>query len=268
MSQQWLKVKIPETPKPFVVPPEIKEDKPFSATSMGLGAGLANNSRKSLGAKRRRKRRGMLGRGPKGGLGRTESVPQLPRDLNTNAIVGQTMRFGATADFAGNITLANIIGSCGTIGTATNTTVFAIASSVRIRHLRIFPPAEAGSIRPQLNSVTWASASGLAETKDVVRDASMPYGVSVGTVVSSRPPPRSLSSMWLNPQIISTSTVLCALTVEQGAIVEVDVSFTLANNLPTISIAASTVVIGNTYYLYLDGQSSHLLKPVGRPSTI
>ncbi len=141
------------------------------------------------------------------------------------------------------------------------------ATSLRVRAIRIFPPAEAGSIRSQLNSITWATNSTFAESKDTVRDASMPYGVSIGTVVQSRPPRNSLSAMWLNSATLSTSTPLFAITAEQGAVIEVDVSFTLGNAVPNISVTVAAAAVGTTYYGYLDGAGTHQLTPIGRPST-
>jgi hypothetical protein len=58
------------------------------------------------------------------------------------------------------------------------------------------------------------------------------------------------------------------LTCPDGSIIDVSISWTLANNIGATSITGiTTAVLGSVYYLGLDGTSGNVV-PVGVPTTI
>lgn len=198
------------------------------------------------------------GKGKRGGY-------QLPRVLNTTPIVRATLRFESTAALVRYaVSVGEVLGACGGICTVANSALTCWATSVRVKTIRIYPPVQGSAILAQPAEVTWIGATGTGQ-KDNVKDRTIPYGVSIGTMLRTTPPKNTFASMW---QAASAASVgLFELTIEDACIIELDVIYTLANTLATIDRTIASGVLSNAYYLYLDDTGGSTIAPLGRPRT-
>ncbi len=184
----------------------------------------------------------------------------LPPQLQTTSRVRKRLRFLATSALTDqSITGQTMAGACGGIA-ATTTEVVPWASTIRLRRVTIWPAV--GSTAG-IADVTWAT-DGTLFVKDEFRLTSIPQGVSIDKAVTSVPPKGTLGQFW---QTASNTSTIFTISAPSGSIVDIVVDFTLSNEIAPTSITVVTAVLGQVYYLYLDGPGSHLLKPEGLPTT-
>jgi len=189
-------------------------------------------------------------------------VPTLPPNLNRyQQVYPIRLRFEALSTVAQvQIKPYMLLGACGTICIAAGSLASCIASSVRLRRLTIWPASQGEA------SVYWAAQTGgLFGAPDLVTDESIPTGITVTKPLSVTPPAGSPASMWNTPTSGAT-TVTCDITVTQGSIIDVDLDYTMNVNITPLQLSIGASTLGAMYYLYLDGQTSHSLKPIGRPN--
>jgi len=171
-------------------------------------------------------------------------------------------RFLCTTGEAFAVTLGNLFGVCGAMGTVVNTTVTSICSSVRLRKIEVFESAQ-GVVT--VNSFISFYEATDANSPDVFwSNSTIPYDRP--TYVSAVPPRKSLASFWWNASA-TLSTVLVSGTVSIGSVVDVTVESTLQDVALGVNISVATSVLGDLYYLALDGPSNNKLQPVGLPTT-
>jgi len=185
------------------------------------------------------------------------------RSIPASIQIRHRFRFIATAGETMSITLQNLFGALGGIGTISNSTVTLFASSFRLRRLTIAESAQ--NVATVSSEILWYSAADVNSPDKVNMNSTIPYDRP--SVVSETPPAKSLASFWWNTSA-TLSTILFSLTVSIGSIIEADMEFTLPNNAPSFGLTGfTTVAVGTVYYLALDGRASNKLIPVGLPTT-
>jgi hypothetical protein len=60
---------------------------------------------------------------------------------------------------------------------------------------------------------------------------------------------------------------LFSLSCSTDSIIDVEVEYTLSNQIQAASITIATGVLGSIYYLPLDGAASHVYNPLHLPTT-
>jgi len=161
-------------------------------------------------------------------------------------------------------------GMCGAIGgfcTAVNSIVSCYASSFRVKRVSVWPAAVAvGSASPPTPEVVWYSPSNAVE-KDACVERTLPSGITVCAPVHSKPPRGSLCGDWINSAVNVTNLMFGFFWVPVGSVIDVEVSWTMANNMLSLDRTVATGILKGHYYLYLDGSTRHGFAPVAKPST-
>jgi hypothetical protein len=187
----------------------------------------------------------------------SSSRSNVPPSLQLVPIVKEkTFRFQAAANATNIIQYGNLLGALGVIGT-TITQVACIASSVRLHRITIYPSLSAECW------VEWALSGGY--TRDEIKNASVPTGMSTGRSLTFRPPSKSLLSDWVNESVPTLG--LCSIFTPTGCIVDVTVSYTQCASMPPLLITVASAAVGSVYYLALDGPTLHKLPPSALPTT-
>jgi hypothetical protein len=186
---------------------------------------------------------------------------QSPPKLNLTHTVSTTLRFQCSTAATKTITAADIAGACGTICTILNTSTQPWASSFRIKRVSIFPPSSAAAV--ETVGIFWQNANGYV--RDEIKDVTVPLGMTVPTRVSSSPPKRSLASDWISSTYTGN---IMDLTVVDGAVVDLNIDYNITAALnPYAPILINVGVLGNIYYLALDGRASNTITPVALSTT-
>jgi len=188
-------------------------------------------------------------------------IPRPPQ-FNSNVVKHHKFRFLASSAVA-NVTITNfnVLAALGGVGTVANSTITQFNKSFRIKSIEIWtPPASQGA--SATCAVEWLAPANSPNWE--VSDSSM--NPTYPAHILARPPPNSLASFW---NAVSTSQNMFEITASGGSIVDLVVDYIeddqeAANNTTT---GVATVVLGNKYYLALDGVTTHLLVPVSLNTT-
>jgi hypothetical protein len=220
-----------------------------------ISRGLKATTKKMRGARGGKKHR----KGKKG-----MRHPRLPPQLETVITVGHTYRYQAlNACNSVNVTVGNVAGACMMVGTVLNSTCVAPVSSVKVRRVKLWPSATTG-LNPNNNEIIWQYVGSNFE-KDESKSDVLPTGVTIDECLVATPPKKSFACLWST--MGNASNVLFQVTCAAGAVVDVDVAFTLANNFGGLTITGfGNVVVGTVYYGRLDGVNGKLI-PQGVPTT-
>jgi len=192
------------------------------------------------------------------GLARRSAATNPPQ-LSSNVVKNHTFRFLAADDFTGSITNSNIGGALGTICTVALTTCTLINESFKVKNVSMWsPPSMQGDATTV--SINWIGSS-FAPNKEY-SDTSV--SVSRPAQIHCKPPPLSSASFW---QSAGSGTGLFNLVAPKGTVI--DINLTIVEGDDEENFAATTVaaVLGNTYYLALDGPVTNLLVPVSLATT-
>jgi len=186
--------------------------------------------------------------------------------LNAVITCRHTFRFQVVTGFAAliNITGGNLAGIVGGTCSVVNSTVVSPASSMRVHRLTIWPPAQSAPTNPP--EVTWFSPITAME-KDASKESILPAGITIERALVSTPPGKTLCSDWFATVAANNQPMFGLSNVAAGGVIDVDVSWTISNNLLGVNRSVATGVVGTFYYLFLDGSTSHSIQPVGKPST-
>jgi len=161
------------------------------------------------------------------------------------------------------ITPAFIFGAIGGIVDVVNSSLICWAGSFKIHSIDIYESAQ--SVTSVSSSISWFSSGTLGFNQDQFwTNTSIPYDRP--SVVSSRPPAKSLASDWISSNATLTNGVV-GLGVAIGSIVDLVVDFTLLNVATPVALTVTTGTLGGAYYLALDGRASNKIIPVGLPTT-
>jgi len=194
---------------------------------------------------------------------RSSRAPSMPPTIDTVVTAHQVLRFTATSAAASlNITLANILMACGGICTIVNSTVASVASSVKLHKITIWPASTTAGAG-QNAEVLWPELGNI--TRDESKSTAIPAGVTVSDVVMERPPRASQVAFWNSSG--GGGSTLFSLTCPAGSIVDVDLTWTLRNNIAGVTQAGyAAAALGSFYYARLDGVGGKFL-PLGVPTT-
>jgi len=174
-----------------------------------------------------------------------------PPELDASVTVHHTYRYSTAAGASESITVGNLLSTCGSMATlVAGTTKVSLASSILLHKIQIWSPAAAaGAASP---TVAWNGAGGHSRDEEkivtTVGTANASYYVSV-------PPKGSFAELWQDQT--GAANVLFTLSAGVGSIIDVSVSFTLANNdagFTVVNAVADTS--GVLYYPPLDGATN------------
>jgi hypothetical protein len=198
--------------------------------------------------------------------GKKSAVPKLPPQLSCDSLCHQTLRYVVLSGIGSSVTITNIqcLMACGCTGRVLNTSVTTLFTSMRIHRLTIWPAVSASAASPE---IVWANPVGDLE-RDTSKINSVPKGATVSTVVSQRPPATSQASQWFTYDGSNSFPVFQLRNLNEGAIIDFDVTCSLANNLTAFSYTPlATAALGVLYWMYLDSGTSKI-QTLGRPTTI
>jgi len=183
----------------------------------------------------------------------------LPPMINTAIKIRHTYRFTSSSTTAlVAVTGGTLAGALGGVCSVVNSTIVAWASSLKIHKITVWP-----GTGTQNTEVQWANTGNYA--KDDSFSELIPTGITVDHAIVSVPPRNSLAAFW--QASAGYNTTLFNISAPSGSIVDIDISYTLANNLPGTSVAGYAVAaLGTIYYGRLDGVGGKFT-PVGVPTT-
>jgi hypothetical protein len=171
----------------------------------------------------------------------TEGLFSLPPPLHTTLTRTHVFRFISTSASAAVISTTDLTLVPGVMA-VTALLGYSISSSVRLRSVKIWPPAGGSSV------LYWSSASG--REKDDVVDRTLPTGITVTGASSFSPPTRALAGFWFEP---TTNLALFSITSSVGSIVDVRLTVSQTNAIANGSVVLSGATPGFVYYPSLDG---------------
>jgi hypothetical protein len=201
-----------------------------------------------------------LTRGAASSAGRSTSLPPQ-MDITPNC--RHTYRFVCNNVASVTCTNQDILGAIGGICTVGNSKVRAWASSFKLHSLKMWPSANT-TTTPTYADCFWGA--GAYGSKDAEFLKAVPGGCTVTGQVTFKPPKGCFAENWIS-NTISGNYVIMGLQCSIGTIVDVDLSFTLTNQVPPANSSISTGTLGNIYYLCLDGSSTHQYTAYGLPGT-
>jgi len=185
----------------------------------------------------------------------------LPPKIDTTPTLDHVFRYTSTANTLVTITVADIFGALGVMGTVTNSKVQPMFGSFRINSLTIWPAASA-STNSDIDLI-WAGGAN-SYIKDSEKERSIPAGISVTGPMRFFPPKGSEMGLW---HAATATGNLFSVMPGTGSIIDFHVTYTGVNAFTAGNITVATAVIGTVYYLALDGVSTHVLVPRGLTTT-
>jgi len=178
--------------------------------------------------------------------------------------LARVYRFTPTgANANASITVGNILNAMGSVGTVTNTTIASICSACQIKKITIWPGLPAAGGNDSDTNVVWAL--GIINQSDELKDQAIPSGQTVGKALVFVPPAKSLGSFIWNSG--SATTELARIQCPEGSVIDIHLRGWFSNLIANVTQAVATAVLGTVYFGYLDGSTTHILKPVGLTST-
>lgn len=243
---------------------EIKDDyvevkEPGASTSIirGLGKPLVQKLGKKGGKKGRRS-------------GSSTSVSLPPATLATIK-VRHVFTYICTSAASVGVTVLEFTGSLGGVCTVVNSTIQHWASSWRIHKLTVWPTASTTSLYQ--NYVDWSSDMATFYP-DYSKSKVLPAGITDTSPMVYTPPKGCLARSWVTPgQSITITKNVFTLNLQAGTVLHVDCEFTLGNVYSTTTTTVgttgfTTAVLGNFYYISLDGRASNKVQHSdGLPTT-
>lgn len=232
-------------------PRESKEEKKAPAPVLGKGG--------RRGKRVIRKRRGAKGRVSS----KLTQFSSVPAAMDTIPQVHLRMRFTVNSACTDqSSTFAEVAGALGGICTVTNSTIRHWASSIKVHRIIIWPAAATNA------EVRWGLFANVGKEKSMV--SSVPTGITTTGYVTSVPGKGTLCADWLTAS--DTSDKLFYITAGAGSVVELDVSYTLFSGVTTAGFSSPTstvaaAVLGNIYYLALDGPAADVIRPLNLQTT-
>jgi hypothetical protein len=184
-----------------------------------------------------------------------------PGQFKSNIIIHHTQRY-VTTGTGTTLTAKNIAASFGSMCTVTNSTCTTLYDAVRVKRIKIWGTAAAAS---STVSVEWSAASpGVNYANVEVSDTST--STAYPPFVSTAPPRESLASFWTNA---FSSVVLATLTLPNaGTIIDVEAELIISDSATAAeTTTVVTGVLGEVYYLPLDGTTTHSIIPVSNTTT-
>jgi hypothetical protein len=210
-------------------------------TNPGPGQGRTN--------RRRGKRRGGMNK---------------PPQIKSNIIVRHVYRFVSQDNAIATptaLTPTSLLCAAGTFGITTNTTVRSMFQSVRVNKISAWAPSPFQGTAATV-SVEWVGSISSQLSNLEISDTS--NSVSTPAIIHAVPPHNSLASFWQQP----SNDTLCTMNAPSGTIIDIDLSLILQDDDTSFAdTTVATAVVGDTYYLSLDPNATHLYTPVSLRTT-
>ena len=179
----------------------------------------------------------------------------LPPEIDLTVTCRHRFRFQSGA--ASVVTSVNYADLCNflQVGTAAHT-LQGIISTMRVHSVTLWPALSTSST--DTVALEWSAAGEFF--KDELKNRTLPEGQTQTGALVFKPPKNTVCSFWS----YSSNNVLFYITAPTGSVCDVDMSFTLAGAFapPTAVTTVGSVTVGNFYYGYLDGVSTHIWAPV------
>jgi len=163
------------------------------------------------------------------------------------------------------VTALSLLGACGVVGSVTNLDVAALFASFRIKRLQIW--SAPASVSANANTVTcvWAGAGTVASTVKIQSDSSI--STAVPLYLDMKPPKESAASFW-NVESGGGMFQIEEFGTASPIIVDLTIDVKMySGGFAGTSIGVSTAVVGELYFLALDGPSTNILVPVALGTT-
>lgn len=187
--------------------------------------------------------------------GSRRTAPSLPPALEATPMSTFRMRFRASATGTFSITGNNLAGAMGAVVYTANSLARAHFGTARLHSITVWNPArDAVTV---VSDLRWSTGVLSTLFKDTDQIRSTPDGVSNTAPSVFVPPSGTLCGAWMQLGAIS-SGVLFILELTAGAIVDVHVSGTLANNVSGATISVSAGAVGTQGYTALNGANGSL----------
>lgn len=183
-----------------------------------------------------------------------------PPQLKTNVQLTHTFRFQCTANGTYNITPDTLLLAAGSVCSVTNTTVVSLMGSCKVNYVEMWvPPASQGQL--STISLEWL---GLTPNEPSIEQSDSSVSVAYPAYLRVRPPVRSLGCFWQT----TNGNDIFQLIVPSGTLIDVNLSLVMFDqDLARASASVATGVVGETYFLALDGPSSNKLTPIALNTT-
>lgn len=194
---------------------------------------------------------------------KVERLPHLPPELMTTPTYDQVLRFTSNGTVTANVGVGSLASACGGLA-GTTILFFPWASSLRIKHIHIWPAA-IGNTTPAVQTLLkWNAAAASGYAPEELKDSTIPAGISITRPGKYGPPKGSLANNWLGQAL--QSDTLFTIQSPEGSIVDVHVLVRMNNTLtPFSSSPVSGVTAGLAYWGHLDGNGG-IYSPIARPT--
>jgi hypothetical protein len=151
------------------------------------------------------------------------------------------------------------LGALGNIASAT-TTLRNLATAFRIHSVTLWLAGTGTGVNAFID---WSNSATLAISPDYAIDKMTPDGVTDTGAMVFKPPAKSLAGFWIANSMSGGSGVF-AVTAIAGSVLDLDISYCLANVYGTSSVTVTgPATVGNMYYLALNGPATNTIVPVG-----
>lgn len=179
----------------------------------------------------------------------------LPPEIDLTVSNRHRFRFQAGANSVVNsVSYANL---CNFLQVGTGAHLLqGIISTVKLHSVTIWPALSTSTT--DTVALEWSAAGEFF--KDELKNRTLPEGQTQTGAVRFVPPATSVAGFWSS----SSNNILFYITAPSGSVLDVDLSFTLAGAYapPTAITVVGAVTVGNFYYGYLDGITTHIWAPV------
>jgi len=193
------------------------------------------------------------------GKGKATTI-SLPPPLNPTPVCHHTFAFSPGNSSGYSVTVQGLMNMCGGIVTVVNSTFSPWASSIKIKKITIWPPAQGGDYA--VSDVWWANGySSAIPDMELIRP--VPADITITAPTVFKPPKRSLASDWINA---NGSGAVFVVQSNVGSVVYIDVTFTLSNLNQAATQAIASGVLGTKYYLSPD-PATFQLRPIALATT-
>jgi hypothetical protein len=178
-----------------------------------------------------------------------QGVPNLPPGLELVNTVDVIRRYNVVSTASGvAVTRASMSSSLGGICTTANTTITSWVGTYRIRRVVAWPAAATSVLIDAIISGTAEQAL----TKDSVKNAQLPTGITVDKPVVFRPRRGTYLDMWQSAATNGSDQIM-TITAATGTVIDIHYQFTLCGVIAASGYStSSTVALGLVVYMPLD----------------
>ncbi len=163
------------------------------------------------------------------------------------------------------VTAETLLSACGVVGSVTNLDVSQLFISFRVKRLRVWSAPASVSANANTITLVWSGQGSIANSIELESDTSI--STAVPLYLDCTPPAHSQAAFW---SVESSGTVfqLEQFGTTSPVVVDLTVDLKMASGgFLTHQVGVSTAVVGELYYLALDGPSTNTLVPVALGTT-